>query len=266
MKQGEKENMNKAKISVAAIILLISSWAFAGAWTNMGKIAGTPHDLSGRNADGNGELCVYCHTPHAADSAFTGAPLWNKDTPVSDVTYRLYGETAGTKGKTIAGTLVGGTKGEVSSPSLVCLGCHDGVSAIDSILNAPGSGMNSKKGSDTIVKYMASDTFKTGGNIGAGGLAGVDLSNDHPISIQYIQGRASLKDPKSLLTGGIWKGATNIEDLLRGPAGNMVECSSCHDPHNGYSKTGSNQVNTREVNYLRMTNAGSRLCLGCHDK
>lgn len=262
--------MIKSKISVIATMLLIGSSAFAGVWTNTGKITGTPHDLSATNADGNNELCVYCHTPHAGNSAFTGAPLWNKAGADAATTYRLYGASANdTNGVTIAGTQVGGNDGnaagDLSSPSLACLSCHDGVSAIDSILNAPGSGMNTKPGTMTMIDYMAT-SVTANGNIGAGGLANVDLSNDHPVSVQYNQNRASLKDPTTVLTN--WVGANQISDLLRGPNNDMVECSSCHDPHNGYTATAdrADLAAAPQVNYLRMSNANSALCLGCHDK
>ena len=125
--------------------------------------------------------------------------------------------------------------------------------------------MNTKPGSMTMVDYMTT-SVTANGNIGAGGLANVDLSNDHPVSVQYNQGRASLKDPTTVLTN--WVGANQISDLLRGPNSDMVECSSCHDPHNGYTATAdrADLAAAPQVNYLRMSNTNSALCLGCHDK
>ncbi len=261
--------MIKSKISVIATMLLIGSSAFAGVWTSTGKITGTPHDLSTTTTGDNDELCVYCHTPHAGNSAFTGAPLWNKAATAAGTTYRLYGASSNdTNGVTIAGSQVGGqdgnAAGDLSSPSLACLSCHDGVSAIDSIVNAPGSGMGALvTGTTTMVDYMAT-SVTANGNIGAGGLADVDLSNDHPVSVQYTTGKASLKDPDTTTLTN-WVGATKIRDLLRGPNSDMVECSSCHDPHNGYTPT-ADRASAPQVNYLRMSNQGSALCLGCHDK
>lgn len=43
--------------------------------------------------------------------------------------------------------------------------------------------------------------------------------------------------------------------LFRSSGRARVECSSCHDPHDN-----------RYGNFLRMSNAGSRLCFTCHDK
>lgn len=105
---------NKIKLMIAASVFGVST-VFAG------SISGSPHDLSANalldtNSSDNGEICVYCHTPHAANTAFTGAPLWNKATPTG--TFTMYGST-------IAGT---NTEASPASPSLACLSCHDGVS------------------------------------------------------------------------------------------------------------------------------------------
>ena len=248
--------MIKNKITIIAGILLIASTLSATDWVVDGVIAGSPHDLSGTVAADNGEVCVYCHTPHAANSAFDGAPLWNKAATAGGTTYRMYGATAvDTAGSTIAGTEVG-AGGDLSSPSLACLSCHDGVSAVDSIVNAPGSGMNAVTGTTIIT------SFTYGGDIGDGSLGDVDMANDHPVSVVYTEGKASLRATTSTLatsSGTAWVGATLVSDILRN---GMVECSSCHDPHNGYATQGTDP----QVNYLRTTNAGSALCIGCHNK
>ena len=256
--------MIKKRISVIATLVLIGSTAAYG-----GTIVGSPHDLSVVNvvnndaaAGDNGEVCVYCHTPHAANTAFDGAPLWNKASGVAK-TYMMYGATvAGNAGTTIAGNSTDATP---ASPSLACLSCHDGISAIDSIVNAPGSGMNAVAGTNSIVGAL---TTTYGGNIG--GTPGtttptteINLANDHPVSIAYVAGSASLRATDTLLTATgdtvAWVGATDIASLLRN--GN-VECGSCHDPHNG----GKTQGVDTEVNFLRHSNASSNLCIGCHDK
>ncbi len=244
---------NKIKVMIVASVIC-SSYVFSG------SISGSPHDLSAlaglssSTAD-NGEICVYCHTPHAANTAFTGAPLWNKATPSG--TFTMYGST-------IAGTA---TEATPASPSLACLSCHDGASAVDSIVNAPGSGLNAIAGTKNIVTALATPY---GGNIGgAPGAATVgnpNLSNDHPVSIVYTPGTAGLRAMNTVLTSlgdnAAWIGATTVGDLLRGAGSDQVECGSCHDPHNG----GKTQGTDTEVNFLRHTNTDSNLCLGCHDK
>ncbi|MCK9454482.1 MAG: cytochrome c3 family protein [Sulfurimonas sp.] len=243
---------NKIKVMVLASMLGISS-AFAG------PISGSPHDLSANalldsNTADNGEICVYCHTPHAANTAFTGAPLWNKATPTG--TFDMYGAT-------IAGTNTAATP---ASPSLACLSCHDGVSAIDSIVNAPGSGMNAVAGSNDINSLAVDYGGNIGGTPGTTTVGNPDLTNDHPVSIVYTPGTAGLRPVATVLTtlgdNSAWLGATTVEDLLRGVGNDQVECGSCHDPHNG----GKTQGTDTEVNFLRHTNQNSYLCLGCHDK
>ncbi len=232
-------------------------------------IVGSKHDLQSSTSNtikstGTTEICVFCHTPHASNTAFLGAPLWNKETTA--VTYKMYGTT-------LAGTT---SESDVSGPSnssKACLSCHDGVSAINSVVNAPGSGSSvsylGMNGSADGVQYQMPDTGVT--NIGEfGTTAGqADLRNDHPVSIEYVDGKASL-NPKAGVFGannsvaysGTWTtpdGTQNIASVLRDNGGtDMVECSSCHDPHLGGAGTQT---------FLRTTNnTGSVLCLGCHAK
>ncbi len=225
----------KLKLGIGSLALVASS-AFA-------TMVGTAHDLSSAQGGGNDEICVYCHTPHGSNVGIT-APLWNKPTPTTSFT--MYGATtAGVAGQTIAGTP---TDDSPSGASLACLSCHDGVSAINSVVNAPGSGGYNTSGSyigqaDYTPKDMPNSPEIA---IGYGG----DLTNDHPVSITYVEGAASLKPKNTAITG--WNRATTINDLLRN---GKVQCVSCHDPH--YPNNGR---------YLRHTNTGSELCKTCHEK
>ena len=73
---------------------------------------------------------------------------------------------------------------------------------------------------------------------------GTDLSDDHPVSIDYAIKRALDPDAFEVTpTGGI--------KLFNG----MVECASCHDVHNPQNGT-----------FLRVSNTGSGLCKTCHIK
>ena len=65
--------------------------------------------------------------PHGANNAVQ-APLWNRALPTG--TYNLYSrELASGQSPTVPGI-----------NSLMCLSCHDGTIAIDSVINMPGSG------------------------------------------------------------------------------------------------------------------------------
>lgn len=225
--------------SVAVIAALTATSAFG-----VSNITATKHNLSATgtgtikaaSGDNNDEICVYCHTPHAANTAFNGAPLWNKATPTG--TFTMYGTT------------IGGTTGDTApnSPSMACLSCHDGVSAINSMVNAPGSGGYVAAGANVKFGATAAGTAF----VMPAGVTniGTDLRNDHPVSITYDPTKAGLKVTTTVLTS--WAGASTIAGLLRN---SKVECGSCHDPHEATNLT-----------FLRVANTGSALCIGCHAK
>jgi hypothetical protein len=167
---------------------------------------------------GTTQICVFCHTPHHSRQDTDVGPLWNKGN-VAD-TYLAYQAPPGGVDETL-----GGTPTDVSGSSLTCLGCHDGITTFDSIINRPGSGSNTN-GSATNFNWTWSMWALGGGggdpkqgfdhfrndndcaachpqatgdrlNIGMGqGYAptysgatpngGVsDMSNDHPIGVAY---------------------------------------------------------------------------------
>ncbi|MCF6310602.1 MAG: cytochrome c3 family protein [Sulfurimonas sp.] len=202
----------------------------------------------------NDQVCIYCHVPHAANGASSIGPLWNKRASLK--TFEMYGTT-------MAGNP---TAGAPTNQSAACLSCHDGVSAMNSVINAPGSGnqniyavnplnpttfLLAGPGDPTAIRVMGAFISAVGYD---------ELTNDHPISIKYIVGNAGLRETNTVLSttnsgGTAWLGATVVKDLLRGPNKDTVECVSCHDPHNGYFSM-----------YRRMNNNNSDLCFGCHDK
>ena len=256
-----------------------------GAMTSMpasAQIAGTKHNLGttpggGVNQfSGTAEICVFCHTPHGADITAT-VPLWNRTlpAPASFTTYDSLGSS----------TLDGKTA-SVGSVSIACLSCHDGVTSISAVINAPGSGT---VGNAAWVAGAWIGANQVGVKIAPGLITnlGTDLRNDHPIGIQYGGGGITLalpgaatKDPdfktatSSVLgTSRVWWVDTEATPnntrqktdmaLYTRPAGSytgqtdaepFVECGSCHDPH------------TTNSTFLRITNAGSAVCLACHVK
>lgn len=289
----------KALKTLAVLAVLIGTQAFSA-----GSIVKSKHNLSfegiaatsanpgGSNTvaattgSANGEICVFCHTPHGSSSSFTGAPLWNKAASAT-VKYVVYG-SPDTADITTAGTTIGGstlTANTVNSASRACLSCHDGVSAINSLVNAPGAGLGNG-GTDNLPAMGAtaagSDYLMPAGitNIGrfdtnAADTDWADLRNDHPVSIVYTDGKASLvpisgdigagslKSDGTAYDNTIWttpSGAKTIAAILRGTDNTYVECGTCHDPHLGPT------AGTQELFLRTGTNAGSQLCLGCHAK
>jgi len=276
--------------TVAATTLLlaalgISQQAVAGiAITkhNLGStnsVTGSNH-VTGSGATGTDEICVFCHTPHAADNS-APVPLWNKKLNSTGAGYTTY---ANLNSSTINGQIL-----TVGSVSLACLSCHDGTQAMDNIINAPGSGGYDVTGGGTNGLGWT----WTGTRVDANGLMvntsttlamlGTDLSNDHPIGIQYCGGGQTATTPTGACknpefnapanatinsnlvwwvdtTGGT-TGTREKTDMIlysrafTGGTGPSVECASCHDPHSSVNNT-----------FLRVSNTGSGVCLSCHVK
>jgi len=107
----------------------------------VGGIANTRHNLTmsysvnGRIMDSYRndyyEICVYCHTPHGANST-AAAPLWNRT--VTSREYTLYKQDTDLTNEPSGLDL---TYTQPGPNSLTCLSCHDGATAIDSIINMP---------------------------------------------------------------------------------------------------------------------------------
>lgn len=102
-------------------------------------VRGTRHNLS---VDGLGsthaapggtsEVCVFCHTPHAATQADLGgtplrAPLWNRRVPAGS-TYTPY-----TSSTMDAQSITDGLNAQPGGSSKLCLSCHDGTLAIGNV-------------------------------------------------------------------------------------------------------------------------------------
>ncbi len=247
-------------------------------------------DNSG-NQTGTTQVCVFCHTPHHANT--DTKPLWNRNMPNSS-SYQGYGNT-------IAGTSV--SKPRSGSVSLACLSCHDGVTTFDNLVNAPGKGLSMPSTSWTFFRSGSpvanKMTFSKRLNLGT------DLTNDHPVNVKYEGGKKASLRPTNTTIGDIdlstglykttqyfgWmtenKWAVNgfisssatIGDLLRSDSSTSgnVECSSCHDPHFSnksyveYTRDSNNHftgLNVGDGMFLRRVggNTGSGVCRTCHDK
>lgn len=291
------------------------------AGTPAGGIAASRHNLGmfGKviTTRATTEICVFCHTPHHTNTSYGVTPLWNRGVQ-NPSTYSAYGST-------VAGTNIT----TVGSTTLACLSCHDGLTTFDNIVNAPGKDGVVPGGSDRGWKfYMANsginnttwdhfDVSESGpcngchvnllgepSNPAVRLTIGLDLSNDHPVSIPYNAGTAgSLRDAATVISSidltlgltttndnitqnrwavkGFVSETATIADLLRG---GKVECSSCHDPHfdnlswdeaeptwdagnlNILYCSPSEQCS--DGNFLRRVggNTGSGVCRTCHNK
>lgn len=264
------KKMSQKYLGIAGLVLVaLPMVSFAG-------IKGSKHDMTSGGAgtsltsDAGTEICAFCHTPHASNTAVQ-APLWNKGVMAAN-TYTTYSQT---NSSTIDGTV------NLGGISLACLSCHDGTQAMDNMVNQPGSGGYNSGGLSAGYTWVGgtADGMMTAGVFNLG----KDLQNDHPISIPYCGGgdptnvaaNCADKDFNNASTATVggtavfWVEAKNAagaaataagrqkQDLMLYGRGGVqyVECASCHDPHN-----------TTNATFLRTTNTSSAVCLTCHNK
>jgi hypothetical protein len=240
-----------------------------------------------------GQVCVYCHTPHGAN-ANVQLPLWNRTQKATAYqTYDQLGTTSLTQ--------------TVSAPganSISCLSCHDGTTAIDSIINMPGSGRYNPAQATTQDNAFLSNSWTNAGASDAanhhaltetgclachsqGGFGdsfsaasdfaifkiGTDLRNDHPVGITFptasadfnaVNGNTARGDLFFDVNGNMKMDSSEVR-LYETGGGPEVECATCHDPH-GVPSGGSGSATPFNPAFLRVTNDGSALCLTCHVK
>ena len=233
------------------------------------------------------QVCVFCHTPHNASSS---VPLWNRpalEQPAASA-YRLYTSSASLS------TTVRNAALTATSESLLCLGCHDGKTAMNVVHNTRVSDATNGAGNKIIDIWGGNEELSFGfindsiggvypSNIGAtrnadgtilDGYAGTNLTDDPPIGFSYS---SVLNEPGKAASLHTLDEAKFSKLRFYGPAGDRVECSSCHNPHvyygyglNGPTRVllaiGSSAAQRERTPFLVTGNSGSALCLGCHIK
>lgn len=237
-------------------------------------VASTKHNLSVSSsgtvkAITEDEVCVFCHTPHGA-TQFPGSPLWNRQ--LSSQTYTTY-TSSSLDAEEIAGQL-----DQPAGSSKLCLSCHDGTLAIGTV-NVLGGQQNV----DIAMQGTSADGSMPPGAGDQTGFTrdlGINLTNDHPISLTYDSSLAAadneLHDPLTASHIGVRspgnKPAVPLE--ATGAAGSpQVQCATCHDPHIRDTDP------LEAIKFLRLKRfqlanpvAGSfnestdLVCLACHDK
>lgn len=125
------------------------------------------------------------------------------------------------------------TTSQPEGVSKLCLSCHDGTVAIDSF------------GTRTGTQLMT----------GSRNLS-TDLRNDHPIGFTYDSALVTADGNGNLFGAQLVVPASASKVVDGVPLFNQkVECASCHNAHNNANGA-----------FLRLSNAGSALCLKCHLK
>ena len=266
--------------------------------------------------DGTTQICVFCHTPHHTNTS--AKPLWNRDTSNS-TSYISYGSTIAGNTPVGGASVTGGlSAGSVSIACLSCHDGVTTFDSLVNAPGAGGGQIFDGTGSNEGWSFYK-DAGEGGGphpNHVMGVIKiGSDLGNDHPVNIVYnekgsanqaaslrlkttqistIDLSSGLSNTNSLTTyykwmtqnlwanGGFLDASATIQDLLRTDGASnvdLVECSSCHDPHfsnrsyvdyNVAAGGGLTGVDAAEADgvFLRRVggNTGSGVCRTCHDK
>ncbi|MCC4114257.1 cytochrome c3 family protein [Aromatoleum toluclasticum] len=260
---------------VACMLSLAGSVAPAEA--QQSKISNTKHNLSSSGsgtvkATTESQICVFCHTPHAANTA-APAPLWNRT--LSSATYTPYTSNS-LDAQTIFGAL-----SQPGGSSKLCLSCHDGTMAIGTVGVLGGK----SNVSVTMGGTDAGGTMPAGPQGATSGFTrnlGIDLRNDHPISFTYNEtlanadGELRHMDAQQRSPAGsgtvIGIRSAGYKPLLplqpTGTAGaGQVQCTTCHDPHLDVPKfLRLNRLQTVNPAGGPFLPASDQICLGCHDK
>ncbi len=224
----------KKTLILALGVVLVSSSAFAL------SITGSKHDLStttgipGGVLTGTTKLCEVCHAPH---NAVVPIPLWNRTNPAAG-SITVYNTSA---------TLSNETKGiatlPVGSISLQCLSCHAAA-------NGDGANVSIMK-TNTLNAAVLASTWT--GTVSNGGL-GTDLTNDHPIGMNYATAETTRVANGGTALVALATAKTNgAVFFTNGALLNQMECASCHKVHDNAFPP-----------FLRVNNAGSALCKACH--
>jgi len=178
------------------------------------------------------QICVFCHTPHGATSGVK--PLWNRT--LSGATYTVY-----TSASLDAEDIKGGPLDQPGGSSKLCLSCHDGTLAIGSV-----NVLDGKANQSIAMTGGPNMPAGSGETTGFTRRLGTDLTNDHPISVNFTNALAqrdgelrevdaNQKWPSG--TGeiiGVRSAGYKPKVPLETPTGGgtaQIQCASCHDPH-----------------------------------
>ena len=274
--------------------LLIAAWAViaimavgAARAALVPDVRNTKHNLSAggpgtAKAVSETQVCVFCHTPHAATPGVT--PLWNR--AMSKSTYTVYTSSS------LDANAIQGSLDQPGGSSKLCLSCHDGTLAIGNVNVLGGQGSVTAQGTVSIpMTGTGAGGVMPGGSGTATGFTrnlGVDLTNDHPISVSYTSalatrdGELRAVDANQKWPAGSgtvigvgapgYRPAVRLEGTGAGGVG-QVQCGTCHDPH--LRETDTTRGNHKFLRLNRFQQAAPAnthdvvndiICLACHDK
>jgi len=222
-------------------------------------ITGTAHDFAGRTAgDTTTGRCTFCHTPHRGQQTRL---LWNHT--LSSNTYDWSDTTV-----TTGGTTLQGFDATWQGPSKFCLSCHDGSVAIGDIA---WFNLQAWTGASALDPLQHNgDVYQIGTDTG-------DLRGNHPVAHPFPFNTTAntyngvTTGAEAVLSGWVSDPTANGIRLFNDDgSGNIsagtiagatgIECSSCHDPHNGST--------VQDKFFLRgqLGDGPNYICLKCHQK
>ncbi len=283
--------MVQAALAVAASTALAPDRIADVTNTKHNFSADAPDLLTGETravkASSQKEVCVFCHTPHFANTE-VAAPLWNR--ALSTATYTAYDSSSMQADMS--------TNPQPGPSSKLCLSCHDGTLAIGSV-NSAGGGANLQVDANGVITGVDPTTIEmsdgvttmpagTGLDTGFTRNLGTDLRNDHPIGFSYdsdlagndgeLANPAAVTDVSIATREGRQAAGANAATRthIAVPLENgKLECTSCHDPH----IRGTNGDENKNIKFLRLNRfqkavasdgsfsiASDMNCLACHRK
>jgi hypothetical protein len=281
-----------AVLAFAALTALSATAAFAGAAPATG-VVGSMHDITYMgaahgfyNQDQFQRVCIFCHTPHNAMTVGqTGggvpAPLWNHAVTslVSPLPYQW--AAPANLPINIIDPLMG--------PTRLCLGCHDGQTAVDShgtiggaTAGTANNGNHVMSGSKVVNDFTVTHPV---GFLYADALAvrntdpakpELALASDYFIDRVYAQGAVLTSINFNTNVGsrasspGFVLSNKKIGDTLYS---GFMTCATCHEVHNYRNALNDQSVDPTgnpagfTPNYFVWAREqGSALCLSCHYK
>ena len=223
------KHLTRIFVAIMAAGLILPAMAQDDVVNTLHNLSSTaPATTNSYYVSSTNEVCVFCHTPHGANTT-VGIALWNKG--LTGATYTMYTST----------TMDMAVAAAPASVSLACLTCHDGTVAMDNLINAPGSGGYVAAGANLAWTWTAGTEQLAAAAVTN---VGTDLSNDHPIGITYNPALDTAFNTAASVTGA---GLPLF--------GGLVECATCHNPHEATLPT-----------FYRITNSASNMCTTCHIK
>ncbi len=251
----------RTKVLLLLVPMLLLAVGGAWAYSKGTGLANSPHDFVADpdNTEAIG-LCLFCHTPHRANETRL---LWNHKASAATYTWQ-------DTDRTIGGTLLPTINQSWSGPTKYCLSCHDGSVAIGDVAWWDEGGPKSLN----PTKHGWPSAFNVGARDGTLG----NMSGNHPVALPYpfnkLKNTYNGKTTGDGVPLGEFVGDPTLNNirLFNNPSGSLVvagavasitgiECSSCHDPHNGATAIGDFLLRG-----LPTGNTADYICLKCHVK